>query len=304
MKERMLVALLAGAVLLSAFAFAGAASTTASADEEIKIVSFSTDKDVYSARENMSVFLSVYSLEDVSNVRIEVSGVKSTKGVYYISFSNETNLIAGLNNVTFNRTLPSCSKCAGIAEGTYIINASVTYGGEEVATAAHSIAITSKSEKKIAVNISVVEAKRIIDSEELILLDVRTEEEYDAAHIEGAVAVPIPELGTKTEELNPGDKIVVYSEEGRDSSIACDMLIEREFESVYTIIGGLDAWREMGYAVVSSAAPTPAATSPATTPSPDDTSTNATSSPEEPGFEMALAIAALLLVTYYRVRRR
>ena len=310
MRKRPLVAALIAVVLLSAFACTGmqtafAAPTPASADAGIKILSFSTDKDVYSAKEDMSVFLSVYSPENMSSVLINVSGVKSKKGLYYVSYSSEGGLMAGVNTVTFNKTLPSCSKCAGIDEGTYALEAAVTYGGEEIAKATHSIAITSTPGSKIAVNISVVEAKRLIDSEELVLLDVRTEEEYAATHIEGAVSVPISELGTKTGELlNTNDKIVVYSVDGTESAKACDMLTERGFERVYNVIGGLNAWNEMGYAVVSAAAPTPVAISSETTPSPDNTSTNATSSPEEPGFDVALALLALLLVAYFWVRRR
>jgi rhodanese-related sulfurtransferase len=315
MRKRLLVAALIAVVLLSAFAGAGmqtafAASTLASADAGIKIVSFSTDKDIYSAKENMSVFLSVYSPENLDPVHIEVSGVRSKKGIYYVSYSSDGCLMAGVNTMTFNRTLPSCSKCAGIDEGTYALEASVTYGGEEVAKATHSIAITSKPERKIAVNISVVEAKRMIDSEELILLDVRTEEEYAAAHIEGAVSVPISELSNKIGELNTSDKIVVYSVDGNESAKACDILTESGFERVYNVIGGLNAWNETGYAVVSAATPTPTlvTASSETTPSPDNTNTNATSSatssPKEPGFEVALALLALLFVTYFGVRRR
>ena len=45
------------------------------------------------------------------------------------------------------------------------------------------------------------EAKSIMDSEEsYILLDVRTQEEYDAEHIEGAILIPDYEIETKAEE--------------------------------------------------------------------------------------------------------
>ena len=274
-------------VLVSAFAGLGiqnafASTPHASADDGIKIVSFSTDKDVYSAKEEMVVFLSVYSPESISDVLIKVSGVKSGKGVYYVSYSSKQNLTAGENNVSFNKTLPSCSSCAGISQGTYAIDATVTYD-DKVVTATHSIAITSKSGQIIAVNIGVEEAKRLIDSEsdDIILLDVRSREEYDAGHIEGALSVPISELSNRTGELNTSDKIVVYSANGSNSTVACDILIKNGSERVYNVLGGLNAWNESGYAVA------------ATTKSPF----------EEPGFEAVLALAALLAVTY-RMRRR
>ena len=285
MKKKRLLVVLTVVVLLSAFASAGmqnafASTPSASADDGIKIVSFSTDKDVYSAKEEMTIFLSVYSPEDISDVSIKVSGVKSRKGVYYVSYSSKQNLTAGENNVSFNKTLPSCSSCAGISQGTYVIDASVTYD-DEVVTATHSIAITSKSDQIITVNIDVEEAKRLIDSEDLIVLDVRNTTEYDPAHIPGALSIPLSELSNKTEELNTSTKIVVYSANGSNSTIACDILIKNGSKRVYNVLGGLNAWNESGYAVVST-----------------------TTSPlEVPGFEAALAIAALLVVAY-RVRRR
>lgn len=298
MKKRLLLVVLTVIVLLSAFASAGmqnafASTPSASADDGIKIVSFSTDKDVYSAKEEMAVFLSVYSPENISDVLIKVSGVKSKKGVYYVSYSSDHNLTAGETNITFTKKLPSCSSCAGITQGTYVIDASVTYD-DEVVTATHSIAITSKPDQTISVNIGVEEAKRLIDSEsdDIILLDVRSKEEYDAGHIEGALSVPISELSNKTEEVNTSEKIVVYSANGSNSTIACDIIIKNGSERVYNVFGGLNAWNESGYAVVSTAQSNS-----------DLPGSNATSILEEPGFGATLAIAALLVVAY-RVRRR
>jgi len=298
MKKKRLFVVLTVVVLLSAFAGAGiqnafASTPSASGDDGIKIVSFSTDKDVYSAKEEMDVFLSVYSPEDISDVLIKVSGVKSRKGVYYVSYSSEQNLTAGENNVSFNKTLPSCSKCAGISQGTYVIDASVTHD-DEVVTATHSIAITSKPNTIITVDIGVEEAKRMIDSEseDYILLDVRTEEVYDPAHIPGALSIPLSELSNRTEELNTSKKIVVYSVNGSNSTIACDILIKNGSKRVYNVLGGINAWNESGYAVVSTAQSNS-----------DLPGFNATSILEVPGFEAAFAIAALLVVAY-RVRRR
>ncbi|HUV80710.1 MAG TPA: rhodanese-like domain-containing protein [Candidatus Bathyarchaeia archaeon] len=297
MKKRTTLVVLTVILLLSAFAGAGgmqnAFASDPYGDNGIKIVSFSTDKDVYSAKEEMTVYLSVYSPENISNVLIKVSGVKSKKGVYYVSYLSDHNLTAGENNVSFNKTLPSCSSCAGISQGTYVIDATVTYD-DEVVTATHSIAITSKPDQTISVNIDVDEAKRLIDSEseDLIVLDVRNTTEYDSAHIPGALSIPLSELSNKTEELNTSTKIVVYSANGSNSTIACDILIKNGYERVYNALGGFNAWKESGYAVVSTAQSNS-----------DLPGSNATSILEEPGFGAALAIAALLVVAY-QVRRR
>lgn len=275
-------------VLVSALAGLGIQNASASdhpGDSGLKIVAFSTNKDVYSAKEEMVVFLSVYSPGNISDALIKVSGVKSTKGVVYVAYSSTQNLTSGKNNITFTKNLPACSRCAGISEGTYVIDASVTYD-DEVVTATHSIAITSTPDQTFSVNIAVDELNRLIasESDEVIVVDVRTKDEYDAGHIEGALSVPISELSNRTDELNTSKKIVVYSANGSNSTIVCDMLIKNGSERVYNLVGGLEAWNESGYAVV-------------------PTTTSSSSNPMTPGFEAALALAAVLIVAD-RVRRR
>ncbi|RZN43473.1 MAG: rhodanese-like domain-containing protein [Methanophagales archaeon ANME-1-THS] len=250
---------------------------TAPADTGIKILVFRTDSIVYASNEEMTLFLSLYSPEDLNNVLIRVSGVKNTRGIYYVSTSSTMNLTAGENNLILSKQLPACSSCAGIKQGTYFINLSVAYDGE-VIEATHSIAITQTGDQRIPVEILVEEAKRMTESENLTLLDLRTEEEYNAAHIKGAVLIPFAELGNRTEELNKSFKIVVYSDNSSNSTNACELLIERGFERVYHVLGGINAWNESGYPLV------------------------ATERPKLPGLEAMLALGALLIVAY-RLRR-
>jgi len=264
-----------GVSMQSAFAF------TPAADGAIKIVSLSTDKDIYHSNENVEIVLAVYSPDDTNDMLIKVSGVKSRKGIYFVSLSNKTNLIAGDNKITFTQKLPACSGCAGISTGTYFINVSVAYD-DEVVNATHSIAITSNPNQIIPVNVVVEEARRMVESksDEVTLLDVRTEREYNAAHISGATWIPVAELSNRTEELNKSNKIVVYCRADNRSATASDILIKNGFERVYKVFGGINAWKESGYAVAS----------------------GTTSSIEQPGFEAVIAISALLVVAY-RVRR-
>lgn len=268
----------AGASMQNAFAY-----DSADADNAIKIVSLSTDKDVYHLGENMEIVLVVYSPGNVSNVLIEVSGLKGRHGIDLISFSRGANLTSGENKMTFSSRIPSCG-CA-VSYGTHFINASVAYGhagGSEVVNATHSIVLTSRGQITY-VNITGEEAKRLIESEKVILLDVRTEEEeYNSAHIEGATLIPVSELSNRTEELNKSKKIIVYCRSGHLSATASGILIEHGFKKVYNVLGGINAWEERGYAVVPTATPTP----------------------EQPGSEAVLAIAALLAVAYWIMRRR
>ena len=273
MSNKIFLALVAVIVMLSAFAGAGMQSTfafsPADVDNAIKIASLSTDKDVYHLSENMEIVLSVYSAENVSNVLINVSGLKGRHEKNLVSFSRDENLSAGENKMVFQYGIPSCG-CA-VSYGNHFVNVSVVHDGE-VVNATHGIVLTSRGQITY-VNITGEEAKRMVDTEDVSLLDVRTEEEYNPAHIEGATLIPVSELSNRTGELNKSKKIVVYCLSGRRSATASSILVEHGFERIYNVLGGINAWEERGYPVV-----------------------NTTSSPEQPGFETVIAIAGLLAV--------
>lgn len=278
MNNKLCMAVVAVIVLLFSFASLQVAfAAQPEADDLIKIVALSTDKDVYHEKEEMDIFLSVYAPEDISDVEIVISGVKSKRGVYFVSLSNKTDLKAGDNEMAFTKKLPSCSRCAGVGLGTYAINASIVHG-DEVVTAIHSIVLTSPG-KMAYVNVSIDETKRRIETDELMLLDLRTKEEYDSAHIAGALIIPFSELSNASEELNKSKKIMLYCENGSNSTIASKILIENGFDKVYNVLGGISAWNDSGYALVSS------------------------TTTEQPGFEVALALASLIAVAFW-IRRR
>lgn len=282
--KKMLPVAVTALVMLSAFAGAGMqnafAYNPADADNAIKNVSLSTDKEVYYLGEDMEIVLAVYSPGNVSNVLIGVSGLKGRHGLDLVSLSRGANLTSGETKMTFSSRIPSCG-CA-VSYGNYFINASVAYGhGGEVVNATHSIVLTSRG-RITYVNITDEEAKQMIESEDVILLDVRTEAEYHTAHIEGATLIPVSELGNRTKELNKSKKIVVYCRSGNRGVTASGILIEQGFDRVYNVLGGINAWEERGYPVVSTA----------------------TSTPEQPGFEAVIAIAGLLAVAYLIKRRK
>ncbi len=87
-------------------------------------------------------------------------------------------------------------------------------------------------------------AKQIMDSEKgYVIIDARTEEEFAAGHIEGAVVIPEYEITEKAEALIP-DKdtlILVYCRSGRRSKIASDALVKLGYTNVKEF-GGIIDW--------------------------------------------------------------
>jgi rhodanese-related sulfurtransferase len=103
---------------------------------------------------------------------------------------------------------------------------------------------TPTSSAGIITKITAKQAKEMIDSStELIVLDVRTQEEYDETHIEGAILIPDYEIDTQAEELitDKNATLLVYCRSGRRSALASQTLYELGYTSVYDF-GGIIDW--------------------------------------------------------------
>ena len=96
----------------------------------------------------------------------------------------------------------------------------------------------------VYVNITAEEAKQIMDSEEgYIILDVRTQEEYDEGHIPGATQISHEEIAEKAEKVltDKEQLILVYCRSGRRSKIAAEALVELGYTNIKEF-GGIIDW--------------------------------------------------------------
>ena len=96
----------------------------------------------------------------------------------------------------------------------------------------------------VYVNITAEEAKKIMDSQEgYIILDVRTQEEYDEGRIPGAIRISYEEIGEKAEEVlaDKDQLILVYCRSGRRSKIAAEALVELGYTNIREF-GGIIDW--------------------------------------------------------------
>lgn len=93
-------------------------------------------------------------------------------------------------------------------------------------------------------NITPEEAKKRLDSEkEIILLDVRTKEEYDTGHIKDSILIPVDNLKQEAEgKLKDKEApIFVYCRSGNRSTAAAKILVELRYKNVYNL-GGINKW--------------------------------------------------------------
>jgi len=103
---------------------------------------------------------------------------------------------------------------------------------------------TSSPSTPILEIISAETAKKMMDtSSDLIILDVRTEEEYKSGHIDGAILIPDYEVEAKAEEIleDKSVTILVYCRSGRRSALAAQILNDLGYTSIYDF-GGIIDW--------------------------------------------------------------
>lgn len=85
------------------------------------------------------------------------------------------------------------------------------------------------------------EARRLV-SDGAVLLDVREPEEFAAGHLEGAINIPVDELGSRVGELGAKDRaVVVYCRSGRRSADALGTLKAAGFAGAVDL-GPMSAW--------------------------------------------------------------
>ncbi|MCX7920450.1 MAG: rhodanese-like domain-containing protein [Clostridia bacterium] len=93
-------------------------------------------------------------------------------------------------------------------------------------------------------NISAVEAKRRLETEkDIILLDVRTKEEYAEGHIPRSMLIPVDRLKAEAygKLLDKDTPIFVYCRSGRRSVTASEILVGLGYKNVYNL-GGIIDW--------------------------------------------------------------
>ena len=92
--------------------------------------------------------------------------------------------------------------------------------------------------------ISQEEAKEMMDTQDVIILDVREQDEYDSGHIPGAVLLPVGTIDEETAaEVIPekDSTVLVYCRSGNRSKTASSTLADLGYTNIYEF-GGINTW--------------------------------------------------------------
>ena len=103
---------------------------------------------------------------------------------------------------------------------------------------------TTQKPEAIYMNITAQQAKEIMDTQTgYIILDTRTQAEFDEGHIPGAILIPYDEITEKAEGIltDKNQLLLVYCRSGRRSKLACDDLVKLGYTNIREF-GGIIDW--------------------------------------------------------------
>lgn len=85
---------------------------------------------------------------------------------------------------------------------------------------------------------------KLDDGGNVLLLDVREPLEWEIAHLDDAVLMPVAQVPHRVNELSTADEIVVYCKSGARSARVTNFLRDLGFRKVKNLAGGIDEWAD------------------------------------------------------------
>jgi phage shock protein E len=103
--------------------------------------------------------------------------------------------------------------------------------------------------QNLPANIDVATAASLRDRSDVVMLDVRTPEEYAQGHIPGITLIPLDQVPNRLSEIPKDKTVVVTCRTGNRSDQAAQFLRQQGYDNVHNMLGGIVAWEQAGYPV-------------------------------------------------------
>ena len=97
--------------------------------------------------------------------------------------------------------------------------------------------------------VSVSQTKALLSNPNVVILDVREQQEYDQSHIAGVRLIPTGDLPNRLAEIPRDKTVIVTCRSGNRSAAATKFLREQGYTDVHNMEGGIIAWQAAGYPV-------------------------------------------------------
>lgn len=99
------------------------------------------------------------------------------------------------------------------------------------------------------IEISAVEAKKIAEQDEVLIVDVRQPEQFEKEHIKDSILIPLSRVKERMAELPQHKKLFFICEWGPKGVLACETLLSEGFPSgnLYVVDDGLYGCKKAGF---------------------------------------------------------
>ncbi len=98
--------------------------------------------------------------------------------------------------------------------------------------------------------VTALQATQLLNKGKLLVLDVRSAEEFAAGHLRSAKNIPLKELATRIKELDKSTPVLVVCVAGSQSARGAAQLHGAGFADVYSLDGGFSEWQSQGLPTV------------------------------------------------------
>ena len=101
----------------------------------------------------------------------------------------------------------------------------------------------------LAPEVDVHSVAEVKDRDDVYVLDVREQWEYDEGHIPGVTLLPMGEVPSRLDEIPTDREVIVTCRSGNRSGQVTDYLRQNGFDNAHNMQGGIVAWEQAGYEV-------------------------------------------------------
>jgi rhodanese-related sulfurtransferase len=122
-------------------------------------------------------------------------------------------------------------------------------GGTDTAAPAEVEADINAAPLELGDAVDVHTVAEVKDRDDVYLLDVREQWEYDEGHIPGVTLLPMGEVQGRLDEIPTDKEVIVTCRSGNRSGQVTNYLRQNGFDNVHNMEGGIVAWEQAGYEV-------------------------------------------------------
>lgn len=117
-----------------------------------------------------------------------------------------------------------------------------------VADSAAAPAAQAAQALSLPVEIDAAQLNEIRNRDDVYVLDVREDSEYQSGHVPGANLIPLGELSSRLSEVPTDKTVVAVCRSGNRSGQATQLLRQAGFDA-HNMVGGMNSWSSQGFAV-------------------------------------------------------